>query len=866
MSWTSDVVREVLPNGLTVLVRRDGSAPVVAVVTHVKAGYFDEPDEWVGIAHVLEHMYFKGTLRRGPGEIARETQLLGGHINAGTIYDRTVYYTVLPSSGNGLERAVDIQADALRNAALDEEELRRELEVIIQEAKRKLDTPSAVTHETLFDVLFRVHRMRRWRIGTEEELRRLSHADVRAYYESRYRPDRVVVGIVGDIDPDDTLRVARSHYGDWERRGEPVPGSPTEPAGVEPVIRILHGDVKRPLAVLGWRTVATLHPDAAALDVASGVLGSGRGSHLYRALRLRGLASGASAGHYTPTEVGVFSIALETDAATLDAAVIESLRLAEAMRRGSVSVSDIDRVKAMVTAQWLRRFESMEGQASTLCEAEALGDLGLVDELYERVLNVTREDVLQVACHYLDPAVACGVLFLPDGTESSLDGAWPPQANGMSLRASPVRAVPSAAGAVPPGRIPDAEELCHGVFRRNLPSVDILARRRAGSGLVTIGLQVAGLPTAESSADAGISWLLVRSALRGAGGMSGEELAQATERLGGAIGPSVHKDALGWWITVPVVRFREAAALLRIVATDPELNPSQIELERGLMASDARHVQDDMFRHPVQRVLGRAFDGHAYGLPPLGDPAQLETLEPVAVRRWSARLKGAHALAIAVGDLEPEALLDGLAPLAEWEGVADLSGRALPVFGAARGEEERRKQQTAVAMAFPASRFGSPDRHVLRVIGALMSGLAGRLFEELREKRSLAYTVSVFPWLAAGAGVMLTYIATSPEREAEARDAMLMELARICRDPPSDTELDCARNYVAGSEEIRLQSGRAITEEIVEAWIKGTVDDLADSAARIRAVTRDDVLRVSEEVFQAEKRAEYIVRGVGSAQ
>ena len=99
-----------LDNGLTVVVREDHSAPVVAVVTHVKAGYFDEPDSLIGISHVLEHMYFKGTATRGAGEIARETKGAGGYLNAGTIYDHTSYYTVLPASG--FARGMEIQADA----------------------------------------------------------------------------------------------------------------------------------------------------------------------------------------------------------------------------------------------------------------------------------------------------------------------------------------------------------------------------------------------------------------------------------------------------------------------------------------------------------------------------------------------------------------------------------------------------------------------------------------------------------------------------------------------------------------------------------------------------------------------------------
>jgi len=88
-----------LPNGLTILARRDTTSPVVAIVTWVRAGYFDEPDDQVGIAHVLEHMYFKGTPTRAAGEIARATKAAGGYLNAATIYDHTHYYTVLPAAG-----------------------------------------------------------------------------------------------------------------------------------------------------------------------------------------------------------------------------------------------------------------------------------------------------------------------------------------------------------------------------------------------------------------------------------------------------------------------------------------------------------------------------------------------------------------------------------------------------------------------------------------------------------------------------------------------------------------------------------------------------------------------------------------------
>src|SRR5687767_15970595 len=118
---STSVQKRILGNGLRVLVRRDRSAPVVAIVTYVNAGYFDETDDVVGIAHVLEHMFFKGTDARGVGEIAKQTKAIGGYLNASTIYDHTVYYTVLPSTG--FAAGLDIQADAYARSLIDTSEL-----------------------------------------------------------------------------------------------------------------------------------------------------------------------------------------------------------------------------------------------------------------------------------------------------------------------------------------------------------------------------------------------------------------------------------------------------------------------------------------------------------------------------------------------------------------------------------------------------------------------------------------------------------------------------------------------------------------------------------------------------------------------
>src|ERR1700752_963617 len=126
----------ILQNGLTVIVREQQALPLASITTYVKAGYFDEDDRISGISHVIEHMFFKGTSTRPVGEIARQTQALGGYLNAYTYYDRTVYHVETPAEN--MKKALEIQADALWNSAYDENELKKEIEVVLQENNRKL--------------------------------------------------------------------------------------------------------------------------------------------------------------------------------------------------------------------------------------------------------------------------------------------------------------------------------------------------------------------------------------------------------------------------------------------------------------------------------------------------------------------------------------------------------------------------------------------------------------------------------------------------------------------------------------------------------------------------------------------------------
>ncbi len=871
-AWTTGVRREVLPNGLTVLVQRDRSAPVAAVVTHVKAGFFDEPDEWAGISHVLEHMFFKGTPTRGVGQIAKETKAAGGYLNASTTYDHTSYFAVLPAAR--LREAVTIQADALMHASVNADELGRELQVIIQEAKRKLDHPGAVTHETLHEVMYDRHRIRRWRIGYEKVLAGFTRADVFGYYQSRYVPSRTIVSIVGDVEEESALALARETYGPWAAAPGAVNPSPAEPPRRTVRVRTLRGDVTQAELALGWRGVPALDPRASALDLAAGVLGAGRGSWLYRALRESGLATSVSVHHYSPTELGVFSIGVTCEADRVGP-VID--RIAEATARLVLvgpSPEDFERARTLLLTRWSRGMEEMEGRASSLAAAEALEGYAFLDREFAALAAVTAEEVREAARQVLDPESVSAVAYLPRtaGTDLTVDGLAGAFAV-TSIAPAPIPGTAAAAIHTPrnaPGRMEQ------GVLHVALPAFDLLLRHKPGVPTVSLG---AYFPRHDFDpvGKAGLGALTVRASLRGAAGLDAAGLAFASERLGGTLGGSVGLDWTGLGGTMLSSRLAAAASLLDAVLHAPSFEQAQVEAERQLLVEETRQVADDMFRFPFQLAMAGAFGEAGYGVPALGLPADLAALTVDDVRRWHAeRLVAGRGVIVAVGDLDPEQAAAVLAGTFGRHSLRaahplDAPGSWSLTAGPQQRVVARQKAQTAFAMVFPGPSRRDPARFAVEVWAAIASGLGGRLFEALRDRRSLAYTVMASSWQKARAGALLSYIATSPEREDEARREMLKELLRFADEAVTPVELSQATNYLVGQTAVQRQSGSAVAAEILEAWLAGGgLADLADSEARYRAVTAEAVRAVAERILGGRSgtsetvvRAEGVIRGEG---
>ena len=863
------VRRVVLPNGLRLLVRRDTTAPVVAIVTYVKAGYFDETDDIVGVAHVLEHMYFKGTPSLGVGEIARATKASGGFLNAGTIYDHTHYYAVLPSTGFAAGLAV--QADAYANSLIDAAELARELEVIIEEAKRKQDNPTALATETLFELLHERHRMRRWRMGREAGLRALGRAQVDGFYRNFYRPSNTVLSIVGDVDPDAAVALVTQHYGGLS--DAPVQRSPG-PVEVTPPVpafryRELSGDIKQAELVFGWRTPALLHPDTPALDLLSAVLSSGRASRLYRGVRERRLASAVSSANYTPTELGVFTLHVSARPELAVSAARAAWDQLRCVREGAVTAAEVDRARRVLEAGWLRRFETMDGQANHLASWELLGDWQRAGAYVDALLSTDAAAVAAVARRYLTPELAGLVAYRPaDAPVFAQDAAR------MLERLDDERPVPLEA-ATRPGAPSVVTPLGAAVLDRvagavrvyrTAEGIPVLVQRRPGA-IGHLGWFARGGASMDALPQAGLASMAARTALKGTQRRGSQRLAEDAEFLGGVLTSSATPDLLQFTMSVPVRQLAEAAELLGDVVQEPSFQVDAFEAERAVALASLASMHDDMYRWPMRLAQEAAWAGHPYGMSLLGTEETLRRMSPADLAAFHReRVLESSGVAVVVADLDPDdaAALAGRAFSGLRAGPDPRIDRAAWPSIAHRVEESREKAQSALAILFEGPSREEDARTSAALIASVASGLGGRFFDELRDRQSLAYSVMAAPIVRRRGGAFAAYIAMSPEKLEQAEHGLLAEFAKLCESPVSDQELDQGKTYLRGSWAIRRESGAAVAADLADAWLFGrSLEEIDAYDGRIRAATASDLLACARRYFDPSRLATAVIRGSG---
>jgi zinc protease len=393
--------RHVLPNGIPVIIEEHRTSDVVALQLWVRAGSRDEAQTELGLAHYLEHMLFKGTATRPPGYVERDVEGVGGRINAGTSWDYTFYHTVLPASRAAA--GIEMLADVAVNASLDATLLEAEKQVVLQEMRLNEDTPQRFLVRQLFASAFEGHPYGRPVIGWPEMVTALNRETLLSFYRRHYGPEAFALVVVGAVQPEQVLRVARDTLGRLARSG-----SRRLPAPAPPAAKTVRLEVARPggQAHLGlaWQAPRLDHAETPALDLLMSILARrSRTSRLVASLRERqGLVSGISGGLSALEGGGLLTVTAQLPPEHLARAEEQILAELRRVRDEGVTAAELRRAVIAAEVEHELARETAEGRARAYGQAETVWRLQ--DELLYigRIRTVSPAQVQAAARRYLD--------------------------------------------------------------------------------------------------------------------------------------------------------------------------------------------------------------------------------------------------------------------------------------------------------------------------------------------------------------------------------------------------------------------------------------------------------------------------------
>jgi zinc protease len=865
----SQVRRTVLPNGLTVLSSEQPGTGVAAIVCWVRAGYFHEADEVAGMAHLIEHMFFKGSERfPGAEEIARHVSSLGGTTNAATIYDATHYYFVVPSAA--FERGVEIQADAILSPLFDPEELAREAEVVIEESNRKLDNPAAVATERMYATAFQRHRMRRWRIGSNEVLRSIRREALIEFFQGLYRPANMIVAVAGDLTTERVFDAVGNAFGSI-----PAGEVRKERGAAEPVQREFRfsesrGDIRQSYSVLGWHTPGEQSEDEPALEILAEILGGGRSSRLYRHVVRTGGASSVTASSSSWEDVGIFTIRSSFDDDEISAVERAIVSEVEAMRRYGCVDFELALARNRIEADTVFGMQDALGRASILAWQESRGGYERLGKHLSALARVTPAKVREVANRYLTfenltlhryrptgTAIAEAPLVLTSLSSAAGGGGITEPKSITAPEPGPV--VPSAGGDRPIQRF----VLDNGMT--------LFVQQRPGTPSVAVEVSFAGGRMRECSANAGITALMTRMMRRGTARRTGDELDRGIEYLGSGFATRLSDDYFSFGLEILRSHLASGVELLAEMVLAPVFPAGDLQRERDLQISAIRQSLDSAGERPYQLFSEAFFGPHPYALPSRGFVSSVSGISREDLLDWYREAIGADsALAIVVGDVQAEAVRELME--SRFSGLRKTAAlpRAVaswqpPQFSRELVETRARRQSVAV-IGFPSVPPQHDDWTVLRLIQDVASGLSGTFFSELRGRRSLAYTVYAADYSSRLAGAFIGYIASDAAREKEAVEGLLAEFRKLGAEGISREDLDRARAHLAGTTRIRLQTSSAIASDLTWCYLFGLGLDFRERFLdRLRGITLEDVRSVAKKYFTGENHTVAILRGRGSA-
>lgn len=833
-AWAADAQMYKLNNGQTVVIQEVKSNPIVIIDTWVKTGSIDETDENNGVAHFLEHLFFKGTQNHEPGDFDKILETKGAITNAATSKDFTHYYVTIPSKDFDL--AMGLHADMMMNPLIPRNEMEKERKVVLEEINKDLTSPNKILYENLVSMLYKNHPYKRKVIGRSDVIETITRDQVLNFYNSHYSPSNMVTVVIGDVDANHALEKIKQEFNNETSKAIKNVYA-KEPPLTKQEKKVEYLPTESGYMIIGYRGVSIDDKDSYALDVLSTVLGEGRSSVLNQVLKeKKRLAFSVDAGNSTMRDDGMFYVSAnfepEKCKAVQDAIFAEIKKIQEK----GITDEQLNLAKNIIERNTYYARESITNIATEIGYTVALtDDMKFYDNYLDNIKSVTAASVKKAAEKYLDIDKSAISIVLPESMKNI------PVAN--------IKKHDGTAQLVSENTNTQKYELSDGTTLLYTPNStnDIIAISIAAKG----GQLLDKIP--------GTAKMTAATMLKGTKNYTSSELSQTLEDNGIKISPATSADTFSVTVLTTKDEYDKTLELLNEVINNATFEDVEIEKVKSDKLNAIKSEKDVPIRQAIEEYRNLIYKDTPYSISSKVLEQNIQNIKRKDIVDYYNTIFNPKNLVISInGNIDKDKTVKELNNIfsqksSQCFNYADYENKITKVTAPRTTVQHMPTTETAwILLGWQVNGvLNEKDFATLQVIDSILgTGMSSRLFKDLREREGLAYQLGSGYSPNILRGSFMLYIGTNPATLEKSKAGLFEEIERLKTEYVADQELKDAKEKLLGnyilSQETNLD--KASTTGWYEASTRGykfgdRYEDL------INSVKDTDIIEVANKYF-----------------
>ena len=826
-----------LDNGHNVVIQEVHDNPIVIIDTWIKTGSINETDENNGVAHFLEHLFFKGTSKHPAKEFDQILESKGAITNAATSKDFTHYYILIPSQY--FELALDLHSDMLLNPLIPRKELEKERKVVIEEISKNNDRPTTVLYRNMINAFYKIHPYKRDVIGTKEVIETISREQILDFYNTWYTPQNMTTVVIGDIDTQKALDLIKTKFNRpaeiTEKKSDQKYKLDKRPSSQIETKKDLN--VETGYVLIGFKGCYPMtNKDSYALDVLATILGEGKSSRLYKNIKeQKQLVHSISASHSSMRDDSIFYISanyITEDIERLKDAIFAEI---EKLQKNEITNEEIQKAKNIIERDTFYSRESVSNIASAIGYTVTLtNDTSYYKNYLDNINKVTADDLKRVAKNYLDIDSAVISVILP-----TKEGKPDVQ-----------KQLPKNYSAKILSKDKDTTkyELENGailIITQNTAN-DIIAMEMSSKG----GNNLEKIP--------GIATITAETMLKGTKKYKNQELSLLLEENGIRIAPSARGDSFG--IAAKFTKNEKDLALdiFEEIATKASLDSYDIERVKADKMHSIKNKNNTPDSLAFDEFRTALWEGTPYGNTGKILQKTLPLIQEEDIVSFYNNLFPAENVVVTInGNVDSQEFINYFSKILKNSNNSKISfseykNKFKPLLKNKIVKVNKDSQAVWLLLGWLTDGVDNQkDWATLQVIDSMLgSGMSSRLFTQLRDEQGLAYQVGSSFSANVNKGVFALYIATNPKNVQTAKTGLFYEIDKLKKEFITEKELTEAKDKLIGNYVLSLETNMDKASIVNSIEISGKdYTFLEEYPNLINGITAQDVIKAANKYF-----------------